>query len=129
MARLVTLHDTDGEIIYPQSIPDPIRVAKLSAQTTVAAYTTVLSLTLPAGKWKITTEVGGFLSLSQNASGGFVHCGLRTTICMTQVGGYVRPHETFVDIVEPTAQTTYTLSADFGMTYWIDTKMIAERVA
>jgi hypothetical protein len=128
MARLVTLHDTDGEIIYPQSIPDPIRVAELSAQTTVAAYGTVLSLTLPAGKWKVTTEVGGFLSLTQNASGGFTHCGLKTTICMVQVGGYVRPHETFIDIVEPTAQTTYTLSADFGMTYKTETKMVAERV-
>ena len=129
MARLVTLHDTDGEIIYPQSIPDPIRMTELSAQTTVAAYTTVLSLALPAGKWKVTTEVEGFLSLSQNASGGFTHCGLKTTICMVQVGGYVRPHETFVNIVEPTAQTTYTLQADFGMTYTTGTKMIAERIA
>lgn len=129
MARLVTLHDTDGEIIYPQSIPDPIQVANLSAQTTVAAYTPVLTLTLPAGKWKITSEVCGFLALTQNASGGFTHCSIKTTICMTQVGGYVRPHETFVDIVEPTTQTAYGLSADFGMTYTVGTKMIAERVA
>lgn len=66
--------------------------------------------------------------MTQNASGGFTHCGTKTTICMVQVGGYVRPHETFVDIVEPTAQTTYTLTADFGMTYKTETKMIAERV-
>lgn len=101
---------------------------KLQASISVAAYTTVLSLTLPAGKWKVTTEVGGSLSLSQNASGGFTHCGLKTTICMVQVGGYIRPHETFVDIVEPTAQTTYTLQADFGMTYTTETKIIAERI-
>lgn len=101
---------------------------RLPAQAFVTRNTAALSLTLPAGKWKVTTEIRGFFAQSQDTAGGISHCGTVTTIGITQVGNTARPHETFVDIVEPSAQTTYSVSADFDMTWSIETKIIAERI-
>lgn len=107
---------------------DMVRSTQLTSQAFIASNDTVLSLALPAGKWKVTTEVRGFFSQTQDTTGAFTHCGMQTTTNITQVGNTARPHETFVDIVEPSAQTTYSLSAGFGMTWSIDTKMVAERI-
>lgn len=107
---------------------DMARTSQLSSQVFVNRGTPALSLTLPAGKWKVTTEIRGFFALTQDATGGISHCGTVTALGITQVGNTARPHETFVDIVEPSAQTTYSVSADFDMTWSVETKMVAERI-
>lgn len=64
MARLVTLHDTDGEIIYPQSVWDENMIPDDTVTSNMIDWSTVVTVLYDGG----TTGTTGSVTLSESAA-------------------------------------------------------------
>lgn len=100
----------------------------LTEQRTIPANTPICSVTLPAGTWRVISQVRSYASGTSGIR-YFYHCGISTGYNEFTPDGTIRPHHTFVDIVQPTTTTTFTLYADNEYIYSPDQNlMIAERI-